>query len=914
MSPKTPHSSPPFLPILMACLVSLLMVFQNCGGNEFRAKFYGEALSGPIQYPSPFADKKLVLDTSFVVNQPVVFSGGLSKAAPQTLLESNRDLVVFIKNSCAAQICDQKTNSLPCQAYANGQPDKDLANQAYDYRLTENRTEAQLSAWISAPEPGNECLIGVTNSSEMILGATPLTNDPLGNQSYFDQIGYWETFSYFNASLWSIPIGIVDSGTNPTHEDLANVLLKYNTVGTDPNDCIGHGSMVAGIIGATQYNNKGALGISGANIYVSDKAFDCSTTTSITQIVNAINRVSTWCSPSNPGVINLSFSGKSGETALAEAISTSLNRGCVIVVAAGNDAQDLEVSPVFPAALSKTYRGLITVGSVTVENKLSSFSNHSAKFVDIAAPGEDIYAPDKDNGTYRQGSGTSFAAPIVTGAIANMLSVFQRNKIPLTPALAEEIFLRGATNTPDLDSFVVGGRRLNLIALKAEVEKTIKQLTSVQIGFGEAIPDGTGFRIPITFDRTASGYVIELVEIFSGERTVIGSYNVTTTQGRTEFALAVVRPEKSYSLVVRDTLGNIVTEIPIPKEYFFKPDLGLATPLGTITQIYPEGNGFSGLVLEGWTCIKEYAEPVDIEIWLDAVDTGVLAFSGKAAQRARGDFYERCKDSLGRPHPRIDVGFFYRIPDNLRSYTAERKVFVRAKNPAGNKDKDVLLGGSGDFFLPPRSETATLYHSIQQATRNPAGQVTVKGWACNNNRNERVTVNLVVKSSEISTYILPPLLEDNVGAQTPVPATKGIAFGTRGGCGGALPFPIGGALCSHSDIDGESRVFQDFISSVFEPDGYLRLAGVVAHLPSASPATSCYNKDLANFELVITDPKSIFSSLGYFLPEAEIPPGGKLITPTLLEQTTNILSKAPLYLQIKSSSPLVPPKIVPLSF
>jgi hypothetical protein len=112
-------------------------------------------------------------------------------------------------------------------------------------------------------------------------------------------------------------------------------------------------------------------------------------------------------------VINLSLGGPGDSPVLQQAVQYALSRDVLVVAAAGNAAS---AEPSYPAA----YDGLVSVASTNDAGESSWFSNH-APWVDLAAPGEDIYSTYPGNaGTdrYESGSGTSFASPLVAGIAA----------------------------------------------------------------------------------------------------------------------------------------------------------------------------------------------------------------------------------------------------------------------------------------------------------------------------------------------------------------------------------------------------------------------------------------------------------------------------------------------------------------
>ena len=222
-------------------------------------------------------------------------------------------------------------------------------------------------------------------------------------------------------------IAVIDSGIDFTHPDLANnqwtnpqPSAKNDLHGWDfINDSAeikdeqGHGTAIAGIIAAEGNNSLGISGVMWRASLMSLQVLDNTGTGDIAGAVQAID----YAVMHGAKVINLSWGTNGESTALKDAIERALRRNVVVVCSAGNGGKDLDTNPYFPASFG--LKDLITVAGTDNFDQPASWSNYGARAVTVAAPGTDILTT-QINGGYRSVTGTSAAAPIVTG-IAGLL-------------------------------------------------------------------------------------------------------------------------------------------------------------------------------------------------------------------------------------------------------------------------------------------------------------------------------------------------------------------------------------------------------------------------------------------------------------------------------------------------------------
>lgn len=227
-----------------------------------------------------------------------------------------------------------------------------------------------------------------------------------------------------------VRVGVIDSGVAP-HSDLSGRLKagwNFKDGSAAAGDSLGHGTFVAGLVAGFSDLN-GMIGAApGADIVplkiTNSNGFSASDI--IPAIYEGINRF--HCQ-----VLNLSLGTESDLESMREAVAYAEEHGVTLVAAAGNSGND---SLFYPAA----YDTVIGVGAVTkLETVYDRSSRHAGVF--LTAPGVAVRSLDFQGG-YRDGTGTSFATPLVSGAAAVLLGM----DASLTPAQIREILSQSAVD------------------------------------------------------------------------------------------------------------------------------------------------------------------------------------------------------------------------------------------------------------------------------------------------------------------------------------------------------------------------------------------------------------------------------------------------------------------------------------
>lgn len=267
-------------------------------------------------------------------------------------------------------------------------------------------------------------------------------------QWYFKEIGLRETYKTLKnegapEGGEGTVVAVIDTGVDINHEDLrkniwTNALeIPNNNIDDDnngyiddvngwnfvdnnnnPDDDQGHGTHVAGIIGA-ENNDVGVVGIAYKTKIMPLKAGDGAGYFTQDRIAEAI----IYAYMNGADIINMSFGGSSCSLAVQDALESAYTTS-VLVAAAGNDKLVNTGVPIFPAAFSHVV-GVMSINSRNVESEFTNFDGEKQDLYEyeVYAPGENIYSTIPNN-RYTSLSGTSMAAPIVTGIIALLKTNF----------------------------------------------------------------------------------------------------------------------------------------------------------------------------------------------------------------------------------------------------------------------------------------------------------------------------------------------------------------------------------------------------------------------------------------------------------------------------------------------------------
>jgi subtilisin family serine protease len=221
-----------------------------------------------------------------------------------------------------------------------------------------------------------------------------------------------------------IGVAILDTGIDTSHVDLqCNIKLALDFTGSPngPEDIVGHGTHVAGIIGGNE-NKSGIIGIAPrCNLYALKVLADDGHGT-----MAMLNNALVWVLNNHEAlgihVVNMSLGSPSGDRATYQLLCALKDRGVVVLCAAGNAGRAApgQTTVNYPARWSEG-GACISVGAVDAASRSAKFSSTGKGQVTFVGPGVEVISTVPGN-QYAKMSGTSMATPALTGMIALMMA------------------------------------------------------------------------------------------------------------------------------------------------------------------------------------------------------------------------------------------------------------------------------------------------------------------------------------------------------------------------------------------------------------------------------------------------------------------------------------------------------------
>ena len=510
--------------------------------------------------------------------------------------------------------------------FSDGNPIEFEKEEFPDIKNSINTTQSQIDM-IRSDAPDSE--VDAKIAEDVTGAAASPVNDPDVPKQWYHQV--IDTFNAWKVTKGTgVKVAVVDSGIQENHEEFAGRVAAVNKVTSvsalnGAQDNVGHGTHVAGIIGAAADNGKGGVGVAPEVEILSVKALEKYVDSdgyetaigSTADIVAAVN----YAVAENAKVINMSLGGQSSITDILyqQAVKSAVAKGIVVVVAAGNESMDIskEDNRVAPACLD----GVITVASLEQSGGLSYFSNYGE--IDVSAPGgsglytddpKDIYSTSIIEGGYEYMAGTSMACPVVSGVVALVAASgsYEANEDgvkKITNTLKSSCIKIGspknfgsgrvnaaaAVNAVSIytknNSFdVVKGKSLKLMA--ATAGKKVKPVWSISgNAAGCTISKSGVFKAAKTISALTTVYVTATCGDRSDtvEITVYPSAGVITSSSGKSITLNIVTQKEGnqYNIVRERTKFSVASTLP----YTYKTSNNKVAFVDTDGMIYALSNG-----------------------------------------------------------------------------------------------------------------------------------------------------------------------------------------------------------------------------------------------------------------------------------------------------------------------------------
>lgn len=273
------------------------------------------------------------------------------------------------------------------------------------------------------------------------------------------------------ANIWQNPLEIAGNGIDDDGNGLVDDIngFDFGEFDNDPSDAAGHGTLVAGTIGAVGNNGIGVAGVAWNVSIMALKIADQFGALSNAAILGAHDYATAMreagidvvASNNSYGAFAPAFYADfGGSIAEQDAIQRFIDSGGVFVAAAGNDGFDIDAQDPndlthYPAAYP--IPGIISVAATDNNNTLAGFSNFGAQNVDLAAPGVSVRTTALGS-TYAYVNGTSFSSPMVAGTVALMRTI----RPNASGEELRQVLIDSSAPLPTLQNKVVSGGTLDI--------------------------------------------------------------------------------------------------------------------------------------------------------------------------------------------------------------------------------------------------------------------------------------------------------------------------------------------------------------------------------------------------------------------------------------------------------------------
>ncbi len=400
---------------------------------------------------------------------------------------------------------------------------------------------------VRAPGPGLAALLSALANHPDVLYAEPnyvVTAIKTPNDTFYSTLYGMARISA--PSAWDLTtggtsavIGVVDTGVDYTHPDLAANIWNapstfivtiggvsivcpagshgFNAITRtcDPLDDNDHGTHTSGTIGAVGNNNLGVVGVNWTARIMGLKFLNFTGQGATSAAIDTMEfarqvkrQFAGTATPVDVRVLSNSWGSGTYSQALLDEINLTNLDEMLFVASAGNSSANNDVVPSYPANYNAP--NIISVAATTSSDTLAGFSNYGANTVHLGAPGQSINSTVRAGG-YNYFSGTSMAAPHVSGAALLTLSVCPS----LNTAALKNAILNNVDHLSSLQGYTITGGRLN-------VDKALRSCISTITLVSSANPATVGSSVTFTATVTSSNNPTGTVAFTDNGSTIAG--------------------------------------------------------------------------------------------------------------------------------------------------------------------------------------------------------------------------------------------------------------------------------------------------------------------------------------------------------------------------------------------------------
>ncbi|WP_069659292.1 S8 family peptidase [Arcticibacter eurypsychrophilus] len=555
-------------------LILIVLLLSISYSSFSQTNYYGKIKS--FRVSSTLSDKDYIPNTVIIKFKAVASSNARSKSVSPTLdLKSTTVKSLHVKFSEVSSTARITTSA---------ESDRIGLNRIYELKYLGNAAIETVIDELSAKKNIEYA------EPAYVYHTTYIPSDPLFStrQSYLTQVKAQQAWDIIRDAS-GIIIGIVDTGSELTHEDLAsNIISGIDLIGSSSTNFIedndanvknaasDHGVHVSGLASAVSNNAKGIASIANAKLLIVKVAADDSPG----DIYNGYEGI-IYAADHGAKVINCSWGGDVRSRYGEDVVNYAISRDCLIIAAGGNQGNNV---PDYPAG----YKGVLAVANIMSNDVKASSSNYGG-YIGISAPGINIYSTTYSS-TYGVKSGTSMSAPIVSSAAALIKAYYPA----LSMAQVGELLRVTADNVDRVNTTyagMLGKGRLNVYRALTESAPAIRTINltfddqhagtyragntiDVYMDLRNYLLPATGVQVTLESTNTnvtisnATQLITEMGTL--DEKAGIGAFKVTVNSGTpdntpVEFRIVykanggTYEDYETFTLVVARDYMNIIT-------------------------------------------------------------------------------------------------------------------------------------------------------------------------------------------------------------------------------------------------------------------------------------------------------------------------------------------------------------------